>query len=225
MFNNMANIKWLTSKGVIDYPHALSAMEAMRNRLLDDPHEPSIIWLLEHAPFYSLGVSADEADFLTAPNLPIYKARRGGKLTYHGPGQRIIYLIFDLRQSGRNLRRFVFLLEEWVIQALALLKIEAHRQKDHIGVWVGDDKIAAIGLGFRHWVSAHGLAINLNPDLRHFESIIPCGIKDKGVTSLEALGCDVSLSQLDAVLRISFCALFQIPLRDIQSQDFDLARN
>ena len=190
MLNQGCKIKWLVSKGLVDYRHALSVMARQRQALYH--HDmPEAVWLLEHAPLYTAGISAKTEDILN-PALPVYHTRRGGKMTYHGPGQRVAYVMMDLRQRKRDVRQFIRQLEDWIVATLAHFGIKGEHDPDHIGVWVEGEKIAAIGVQLSKWISSHGIAINLDPDLDHFRGIIPCGIKDKGVTSLAALGCAAS---------------------------------
>lgn len=222
MLNNDTKIKWLISSGLIEYPQALSAMEGLYNKVKDSKGKTEFVWLLEHPPLWTAGVSAKPEEILSAA-LPVYKTRRGGKMTYHGPGQRVIYLILDLRQHGKDVRAFIRNLEEWIIASLACFDIQAKRDGDNIGIWIRDKKIAAIGVQLRHWISTHGIAININPALEHYEGIIPCGIQDKGITSLKDLGRDISMEEFDEALRVTFLELFQIQSVNLQSQHFDPA--
>ncbi len=176
-----------------------------------------LVWLLEHPPLYTAGTSTNHADVIDA-RFPIYESGRGGQLTYHGPGQRVAYVMIDLRRRGPDVRRFVATLEEWIIQTLAALGVRAERREDRIGVWVRrpekgngfEDKIAALGIRVKQWVTLHGIAINVNPDLAHFSGIVPCGVSEKryGVTSLSDLGVPVSLTEVDEMLRREFEPLF-----------------
>ena len=176
-----------------------------------------LVWLLEHPPLYTAGTSAKAADLIEA-RFPVHQAGRGGQLTYHGPGQRVAYAMLDLRRRGPDVRRYVATLEEWIIRTLSRFNVRGERREDRIGVWVrrpdkGDgyeDKIAAIGIRVRHWVTLHGIALNIEPDLTHFTGIVPCGVNEQryGVTSLADLGIPVSMPEVDMVLRQEFETLF-----------------
>lgn len=177
-----------------------------------------LVWLLEHPPLYTAGVSAKESDLLAPGRFPVFKTGRGGQFTYHGPGQRVVYLMLDLRTRGRDVTRFVADLERWIIMALARFNVEAEVREGRVGVWVTrkgpgwarEDKIAAIGVRLRKWVSFHGVAINVEPELEHFSGITPCGISapEFGVTSLVDLGLPVTMADADAALRAAFEAVF-----------------
>jgi lipoyl(octanoyl) transferase len=170
------------------------------------------VWLLEHPPLYTAGTSANPADLVSPERFPVFATGRGGQYTYHGPGQRVAYVMLDLKRRGGDLRAYVAGLEQWIIATLAAFGIAGERREDRVGVWVrrGDreDKIAAIGIRVRHWVSFHGISINLAPDLSHFDGIVPCGVREHGVTSLRDLGLNVSMAELDAALRRGFEAGF-----------------
>lgn len=171
------------------------------------------IWLLEHPPIYTGGTSAKSEDLVEPDRFPVYQTSRGGEYTYHGPGQRIAYVMLDLNHRGRDVRQFVFNLEQWIIETLAHFDVKGERREGRIGIWVDhgggrEEKIAALGIRLRKWVSFHGISINVNPDLEHFSGIVPCGIKQHGVTSLAALGKDVSLSDVDIALRAAFERVF-----------------
>ena len=178
---------------------------------------PELVWLLEHPPLYSAGTSANSADVIEA-RFPVYESGRGGQLTYHGPGQRVAYVMLDLKRRGPDVRRFVVTLEEWIIRSLAAFNVRAERRDDRIGVWVRrdekgegyEDKIAAIGIRVKQWVTLHGMALNVDPDLSHFSGIVPCGVSEKryGVTSLADLGIPVSMTDVDMILRREFELLF-----------------
>ena len=183
---------------------------------------PELVWLLEHPPLYTAGTSANPADLLAPDRFPVYAARRGGEYTYHGPGQRVAYAMLDLNRRGRDVRAFVWRLEEWVIRALAAFNVTGERRPGRVGVWVvrpdrppqpdgspAEDKIAAIGVRLRRWVSFHGVAINVEPDLAHFGGIVPCGIRGHGVTSLVDLGLPVTLPDLDLALAAAFARGFR----------------
>ena len=206
-------VEWRTSAGLVAYPEALAAMEE-RVTAIRDHGAPELVWLLEHPPLYTAGTSAAPEELLDAARFPVYAAGRGGRYTYHGPGQRIAYLLLDLKRRGGDIRRYVHLLEELAIRTLAEFGVHGERREGRIGIWVelGDGseaKIGAIGVRVRRWVSYHGLALNLRPDLGHFQGIVPCGISEYGVTSLAALGVRADLADLDAALRRSFADLFE----------------
>ena len=180
-------------------------------------HASELAWLLEHAPLYTSGTSANAADVID-PRFPVHATGRGGQLTYHGPGQRVAYLMLDLKGRGPDVRRFVATLEEWIIRTLAAFNVSGERREDRIGVWVRrpdkgkdyEDKIAAIGIRVKQWVTLHGMALNVEPDLSHFSGIVPCGVHEQrfGVTSLADLGIPVTMSEVDMILRREFEALF-----------------
>lgn len=207
-----APVEWRITPGLVPYPEALAAMEARVDAIRRGEAGPSI-WLLEHPPLYSAGTSAAPDELLDPERFPVFTAGRGGRYTYHGPGQRIAYVMLDLGPWGHDLRGHVRRLEEWVIRSLATFGVEAERRADRIGVWVrrGDRpeaKIAAIGVRVRRWVTFHGLALNVAPDLEHFSGIVPCGIGAYPVTSLADLDVDVTMDEVDAALRASFASVF-----------------
>jgi lipoyl(octanoyl) transferase len=199
----------------VAYPDAVTFME---NRVADIIAEkaPECLWFLEHPPLYTAGTSANPADLLQRDLFPVYETKRGGEYTYHGPGQRVVYLMLDLRKRGRDVRCFVRQAEHWIIQTLDDFNIKAHITPGRIGVWVPrpdkgaarEDKIAAIGLRIRRWVSFHGISINVEPELEHFTGIVPCGISDQSVTSMVDLGYPVSMTELDKALVDNFAACF-----------------
>jgi lipoyl(octanoyl) transferase len=201
-----APIDWTVSPGLTDYAAALEAMEARAAEIAAGTASEQI-WLLEHPPLYTAGTSAGEGELLDH-SFPVFSAGRGGRYTYHGPGQRVGYVMLDLRQRGQDVRAFVHALESWVIAALGQLGVECWRAPGRIGIWTHDKgqeaKIGAIGVRVRRWVTFHGFAINVEPNLAHFSGIIPCGIQDYGVTSLQALGLTVTMAQLDASLESCF---------------------
>lgn len=206
-------IEWRVSEGLVPYPDALAAMEE-RVGAIRDRGAAELVWLLEHPPLYTAGTSAAPDELLEPMRFPVYAAGRGGRYTYHGPGQRVAYLMLDLKRRGGDIRRYVHRLEELAIRTLAEFGIRGERREGRIGIWVaqvggGEAKIGAIGVRVRRWVSYHGLAINLCPDLGHFQGIVPCGISEYGVTSLAALGVQADLADLDAALRRSFADLFE----------------
>jgi lipoyl(octanoyl) transferase len=173
------------------------------------------VWLLEHPPLYTAGTSARDADLLDPDRFPVFRTGRGGQFTYHGPGQRVAYVMLDLNRRGRDVRGFVRMLEEWLIRSLARLEVNAERRNGRVGLWVArpgcpdgaEDKIAAIGIRLRRWVSFHGISLNVTPDLSHYSGIVPCGLASHGVTSLRALGSSTTMSDVDTALRLEFEAL------------------
>ena len=202
-----ADIEWMVSHEPINYPDALAWMEA-RAAAVAAGEAKECIWLLEHPPLYTAGTSADSAE-LTDARFPVFSAGRGGRYTYHGPGQRIAYIMLDLNKRGRDVRCFVHAIEGWIIATLSQLGVEARREPGRIGIWtddpeLGEAKIGAIGIRVRRWVSLHGLSINVAPDLSHFSGIVPCGISDYGVTSLSKLGISAPMATLDAALLAEF---------------------
>jgi lipoyl(octanoyl) transferase len=209
-------VAWRVSDEAVAYEDALAAMDARVADIVAG-RAGELVWLLEHPPLYTAGTSAKAADLIEA-RFPVHQAGRGGQLTYHGPGQRVAYAMLDLRRRGPDVRRYVATLEEWIIRTLAAFNVRGERREDRIGVWVrrpdkGDgfeDKIAAIGIRVRHWVTLHGIALNIEPDLTHFTGIVPCGVNEQryGVTSLADLGIPVSMPEVDMVLRREFEALF-----------------
>jgi lipoyl(octanoyl) transferase len=215
--------EWTVTPGLTPYPQALAAMESRVEAILAGEANEQV-WLLEHPPLYTAGTSAKPGDLLRPDRFEVYQSRRGGEYTYHGPGQRVAYAMLDLNRRGRDLRAYVWRLEEWVIQALAEFNVTAERRKGRVGVWVvrpdrppgpdgrpAEDKIAAIGVRVRRWVAFHGIAINVEPDLEHYSGIVPCGIQGHGVTSLVDLGLPVSMDDLDLALKQSFETVFAQP--------------
>lgn len=211
---------WIITPGLTPYPEALAFMEA-RVEAIAGGTARECVWLLEHPPLYTAGTSARPEDLTDPDRFPVYQARRGGQYTYHGPGQRVAYVMLDLNRRGKDVRRFVQGLESWVIAALAEFNIRGEIREGRVGVWVPrpdkapapdgsmrEDKIAAIGVRLRKWVSFHGISINVEPDLSHFGGIVPCGIRDHGVTSLVDLGLPVSMDDLDMALRRTFDTVF-----------------
>lgn len=213
-------VEWITSDGLVPYDTALAEMAARVDGILDGTQDEAI-WLLEHPPLYTAGVSAKPADLTDPDRFPVYETRRGGQYTYHGPGQRVAYVMLDVGRRGRDVRAFVQQMEAWVIASLAEFNVQGELRPGRVGVWVtrpdkprgadgsvAEDKIAAIGVKLRKWVSFHGLSINVEPDLGHFDGIVPCGIRDHGVTSLVDLGLPVTMADLDVALRRSFATVF-----------------
>lgn len=207
-----APVEWRVATAPVAYPDAVAAMEA-RAAAIADGAAPELVWLLEHPPLYTAGTSANRADVIDA-RFPVFEAGRGGQMTYHGPGQRVAYVMLDLRHRGPDVRRFVATLEEWLIRSLAAFDVTGERREDRVGVWVRrpdkgegcEDKIAAIGIRVRHWVTLHGISLNVDPDLSHFSGIVPCGVQEQryGVTSLADLGHIVSMPEVDIALRRAF---------------------
>lgn len=204
--------EWTISEGLVPYEVALEAMEARVARMLaGDAGEQ--VWLLEHPPLYTGGTSAKASDLLSAP-FPVYETGRGGQYTYHGPGQRVGYVMLDLKARGaQDVRLYVQKLEAWIIGVLAEFGVKGELREGRIGVWVvepsgRESKIAALGIRVKQWVTYHGIAINVNPDLSHYAGIVPCGIKEHGVTSLHALGVSASMAEVDAALKRQFAKLF-----------------
>ena len=211
-------MEWRISDGLVAYPEALRAMEA-RAEAIRAEGAPELVWLLEHPPLYTGGTSAKPGDLLQPGRFPVYETGRGGQYTYHGPGQRVAYVMLDLRERGPDVRRFVRNLEDWIIRTLARFNVKGERRDGRVGIWVThdgcEDKIAAIGVRVRRWVTYHGIAINLDPDLSHFAGIVPCGIQDHkfGVTSLAQLGHIISMPELDMALRAAFDEVFDEDMR------------
>ncbi len=203
----MSGVLWQISEAPVAYPDAVSFMEE-RAGAIRAGSAPETVWLVEHPPLYTAGTSADASELLDAGAFPVYRTGRGGRYTYHGPGQRVAYVMLDLKARGGDLKAFVRGLETWLIATLADFGVTGETRDDRVGVWVrrpgGEDKIAAIGIRVRRWVSFHGIAINVDPDLDHFRGIIPCGIQGHGVTSLRALGIDADLAAVDAALKANF---------------------
>lgn len=204
-------VEWRIEDGLVPYPVALETMKA-RAAVIAAGEAGELVWLVEHPPLYTAGTSAEASDLLAPHRFPVYEAGRGGQYTYHGPGQRVVYFMLDLRERGRDVRCFVQGLEALIIDTLAAFNIVGERRDGRIGVWVRrpdkgfgrEDKIAAIGVRVSRWVSFHGIAINVAPELEHFGGIVPCGISDQGVTSFEDLGQIVSMTEVDVALRRAF---------------------
>ncbi len=202
-----ADIEWRTSEAPVPYGEALAFMEA-RAAAIREGTARECVWLLEHPPLFTAGTSADVAELTNPLGFPVYEAGRGGRYTYHGPGQRVGYVMLDLEKRGKDIRRFVHSLEGWMIDTLGELGVAAHRARGRIGIWVGDGadeaKIGALGVRVKRWVTLHGFALNVAPDLTHFAGIVPCGIAEFGVTSLAELGKQIPLTGVDAALKRSF---------------------
>jgi lipoyl(octanoyl) transferase len=202
---------WEIAEGLVPYPEALAIMDRHVDRIAKG-EEPERVWLLEHPPLYTAGTSARAEDLVEPARFPVFKAGRGGQYTYHGPGQRVAYVMLDLKRRGGDLRAFVAALEQWVIDTLDVFNVRGERREDRVGVWVSrgerEDKIAAIGIRVRHSVSFHGISINVEPDLSHFSGIVPCGIREHGVTSLVDLGLPVTMEDVDVALKATFRPIF-----------------
>jgi lipoyl(octanoyl) transferase len=200
-------IEWRVSETPVPYGEALALME-QRAAAVRAGAAPELVWLLEHPPLFTAGTSADPTELLNPSGFPVFEAGRGGRYTYHGPGQRVGYVVLDLERRGKDIRRFVHCLEGWMIDALAELGVSAHRAKGRIGIWVGEGpdeaKIGALGVRVKRWVTLHGFAINVAPDLSHFAGIVPCGISEYGVTSLAELGKQMPLTRVDGALERTF---------------------
>jgi lipoyl(octanoyl) transferase len=204
---NQKSYEWKTEADFIPYPAALHWMD-LRVKAIQQGKAPECVWLLEHPPLYTKGTSGKDTDILTSAKHPVFETGRGGQVTYHGPGQCIAYVMVDLKPRYLDIRKYVYELEEWIIQTLKRFNINGERRQGRIGIWVdkngADHKIAAIGVRVQKWVTSHGIAINVNPDLSAYDNIIPCGLKQYGVTSLADLGMNVSLEAVDDVLRETF---------------------
>ncbi|HEY4981823.1 MAG TPA: lipoyl(octanoyl) transferase LipB [Pseudolabrys sp.] len=211
-----AAIQWRVSDAPVPYEQAVAFMRT-RAAAIAAGREPELVWLIEHPPLYTSGTSAKPEELIEA-RFPVFESGRGGQMTYHGPGQRVAYVMLDLKRRGPDVRRFVATLEEWIIRTLAAFNVRGERREDRIGVWVRrpdkgegyEDKIAAIGIRVKQWVTLHGTALNVDPDLSHFSGIVPCGVSEQryGVTSLADLGHLVSMPEVDLVLRQDFEVLF-----------------
>ncbi len=207
--------EWRVSRGLVPYPAAVAAME-VRAAAIADGRAPEMVWLLEHPPLYTAGTSATDADLLDVSRFPVFPAGRGGQYTYHGPGQRIAYVLLDLKRRRPDARAFIAALEEWLIRALAAFSVDGQRRPGRVGVWVrrpekgreAEDKIAAIGVRLRRWVSFHGISLNVEPDLGHYSGIVPCGVRGPGVTSLVDLGRPVGMDEADFALLTAFREIF-----------------
>ncbi len=221
-----APVEWLIEPGLTPYSKALAFME-QRAAAIRDCRAGELVWLVEHPPLYTAGTSARIEDLVDPSRFPVFAAGRGGEYTYHGPGQRVAYVMLDLKRRREDVRAFVAALEKWIIEALAAFNIRGERREDRVGVWVvrpdrprqadgglAEDKIAAIGIRLRRWVSFHGVAVNVEPDLSHFSGIVPCGVTDHGVTSLVDLGLPVTLDDFDVALKAAFRIVFG-PVADL----------
>jgi lipoyl(octanoyl) transferase len=217
----MLGVDWRFSDRPVPYPDAVAAMEA-RVTAIHSGDAAEQVWLLEHPALYTAGTSARDIDLVSPERFPVFRTGRGGQFTYHGPGQRVAYLMLDLNRRGPDLRRYVSSLENWIIATLARFNVTGERRADRIGVWVrrpdkpslpdgsvAEDKIAAIGIRVRRWVTFHGISLNVEPDLEHYSGIVPCGVSVHGVTSLADLGIPVSMPEVDAALRAEFSRIFE----------------
>ena len=215
-----APVEWRVEPGLLAYPDALAFMES-RAESIRNGAAGELVWLVEHPPLYTAGTSARTEDLIDPDRFPVFAAGRGGEYTYHGPGQRVAYVMLDLKRRREDVRAFVTALEEWIVRTLDTFNVKGERREDRVGVWVqrpdrpplangsmAEDKIAAIGIRLRKWVSFHGIAINVEPDLSHFGGIVPCGIQEYGVTSLVDLGLPVTMPDLDVALKAAFEDVF-----------------
>jgi len=213
-------VQWIIADKPVAYPDALAMMESRVAGIIDGSADEAV-WLLQHPPLYTAGTSARPADLVSPDRFPVYEARRGGQYTYHGPGQRVAYVMLDLNRRGKDVRAYVQNLERWVIATLAEFGVTGEIRADRVGVWVArpdrprnaagqvaEDKIAAIGVRLRKWVAFHGISLNVDPDLEHFSGIVPCGIRDHGVTSLADLGRPRRMAEVDAALMRQFELIF-----------------
>ncbi|MBC8241816.1 MAG: lipoyl(octanoyl) transferase LipB [Alphaproteobacteria bacterium] len=205
-------MEWRISDGLVDYERAVQAMEA-RVAAIRAGEEEELVWLLQHPPLYTAGTSAKDADLLQPDRLPVHRTGRGGQYTYHGPGQRIAYVMLDLQRRQMDVRRYVALLEAWLIATLRRFNLRGERREGRVGLWIDrgqgrDDKIAAVGVRVRRWVTYHGIALNVEPDLSHYAGIVPCGIQEHGVTSLVDLGLPIEMAEVDVQLAQAWGEVF-----------------
>jgi lipoyl(octanoyl) transferase len=211
----MDEVEWQVVQGLVAYETAVAAMETRVARIRAGT-APELVWLLEHPPLYTAGTSARDSDLVDPGLLPVHRTGRGGQYTYHGPGQRVAYVMLDLSRRGGDLRAYVCGLEDWLIRTLARFGVTGERRPGRVGIWIDqgggrESKIAAIGVRVRHWVTFHGVALNVAPDLDHYRGIVPCGISEHGVTSLARLGVPTAMDAVDAALRASFAEVFGSP--------------
>jgi lipoyl(octanoyl) transferase len=208
-------VEWVVVPDLVSYPDAVAEME-QRVALIAEARALERVWLVEHPPLYTAGTSADDADLVAPDRFEVFRSGRGGQYTYHGPGQRVAYVMLDLTRRRQDLRAFVAALESWIILTLDAFNVRGERREDRVGVWVrrpekapdAEDKIAAIGIRVRRWVTFHGISLNVEPDLEHFSGIVPCGVRQHGVTSLVDLGLPVTMDDADAALRAGFEQVF-----------------
>ncbi|MCI4666200.1 MAG: lipoyl(octanoyl) transferase LipB [Neomegalonema sp.] len=216
--NSAQPVEWRVSDELVAYRAAEEEQER-RAAAVFEHSKPELVWLLQHPPLYTAGVAADPSDLVEPDRFEVHHTRRGGQYTYHGPGQRVAYAVLDLNRRRRDVRAYVWALEEWVLRALARFGVHGERRRDRVGVWLPtgeidalgapiDVKIAAVGVRLRRWVAFHGVAINVDPDLSHFDGIVPCGVRRHGVTSLSALGVSAPMTALDAALHAEFAGVF-----------------
>jgi lipoyl(octanoyl) transferase len=223
-----APAEWRIEPGLTSYPEALAFMEA-RAAAIREGSARELVWLVEHPALYTAGTSARSEDLVDPRRFPVFDAGRGGEYTYHGPGQRVAYVMLDLKRRREDVRAFVAALEQWIIDSLAAFNVRGERREDRVGVWVvrpdrppaldgstAEDKIAAIGIRLRRWVSFHGIAVNVEPDLSHFTGIVPCGVADRGVTSLVDLGLPVTMTDYDIALKAAFQNVFGPVIDDVE---------
>jgi lipoyl(octanoyl) transferase len=208
-------IEWRVSETPVEYAAAVEEMEG-RVAAIAAGAASELVWLLEHPPLYTAGTSARDEELIEPGRLPVHRTGRGGRYTYHGPGQRIAYVMLDLRRRGQDVRCYVHQLEEWIIRTLARFEVRGERRDGRIGIWVErpsgiEEKIAAIGVRVRRWVTYHGLALNVDPELEHYRGIVPCGIAAHGVTSLAELGIAASMGEVDTALKRTFAEVFEVP--------------
>ena len=208
-------IEWRKSRGLVPYADAVDFMDR-RVEEIREGRAPATVWLIEHPALYTAGTSADPAELLDPGRFPVHAAGRGGRYTYHGPGQRVAYVMLDLKERGGDVRAYVHDLEEWLIRTLARFGVRGERRAGRVGIWVErgtggerrEDKIAAIGVRIRHWITLHGVSLNVDPDLGHFQGIVPCGVEGHGVTSLAELGVTAAMADVDAALEAEFREIF-----------------
>jgi len=209
-----SSVRWDIAAGLVPYEEAVARMEREVQAIVAGEAE-ELVWLLEHPPLYTAGTSAKGSDLLLPSRFPVHVTGRGGQYTYHGPGQRVAYVMLDLKRRGQDVRAFVAALEGWLIATLDSFNVKGERREDRVGVWVRretrEDKIAAIGIRVRHWVSFHGISLNVDPDLSHFDGIVPCGVSEHGITSLVDLGLPVTMADADVALKSAFQKLFGAP--------------
>ena len=207
-------VRWEVANGLVPYEAAVARMEReVANIAAGTANE--LVWLVEHPAIYTAGTSAKDTDLISPQRFPVHVTGRGGQYTYHGPGQRVAYVMLDLKRCGQDVRAFVAALEDWLIATLGCFNVKGERREDRVGVWVrrgtNEDKIAAIGIRLRHWITYHGISLNVDPDLTHFDGIIACGVTEHGVTSLVDLGLPVTIADADIALKNSFHSIFGAP--------------
>lgn len=205
-------VRWEVTDELVPYPEAVARMES-ESAAIARGEARELVWLVQHPPLYTAGTSANPADLLTPDRFPVFQTGRGGQYTYHGPGQRVAYVMLNLKTRRQDVRAFVAALEAWIISTLDRFNVKGERREDRVGVWVArggerEDKIAAIGIRLKHWVSFHGISLNVAPDLSHFGGIVPCGVSEHGVTSLVDLGLPVTMADADVALKASFEQIF-----------------